>query len=66
MKKNKRKLEGIGWDFCDDPVIFFGLQLLIEVLISGSDVIFFWIFWIILTGFCVYGFYYADNNWLEN
>lgn len=33
---------------------------------TGSDVIFFWIFWIILTGFCVYGFYYADNNWLKN
>lgn len=29
-------------------------------------VIFFWIFWIILTGFCVYGFYYADNHWIEN
>lgn len=33
---------------------------------TGSYVIFFWIFWIILTGFCVYGFYYADNNWLKN
>lgn len=58
-------MEGIGWDFCDDPVIFFGVQLLIEVLISGSDVIFL-IFLNILTGFCVYGFYYADNNWLKN
>ena len=25
----------------------------------------FWIFWIILTGLCVYGFYYIDNEWLE-
>ena len=25
----------------------------------------FWPFWIILTGFLVYGFYYIDNNWLE-
>lgn len=27
--------------------------------------IFFWIAWIVLIGFCVYGFYYIDNNWLE-
>lgn len=25
----------------------------------------FWIFWIILIGICVYGFYYIDNEWLE-
>lgn len=25
----------------------------------------FWIFWVILIGGCVYGFYYIDNNWLE-
>lgn len=25
----------------------------------------FWIFWIVLIGFCVYGFYYIDNWWLE-
>lgn len=25
----------------------------------------FWIFWIILTGACVFGFYYLDNTWLE-
>nr|DAF70175.1 MAG TPA: hypothetical protein [Caudoviricetes sp.] len=34
---------------------FFSMQLLIEVLISGSDVIFL-IFLNILTSFCVYGF----------
>lgn len=26
----------------------------------------FWPFWIILTGGLVYGFYYIDNNWLED
>lgn len=42
------------------------IEQTIKHLETGSYVIFFWIFWIILTGFCVYGFYYADNNWLEN
>jgi len=27
--------------------------------------IFFWIVWVVLIGFCVYGFYYIDNHWLE-
>jgi len=26
----------------------------------------FWIFWIALTGFAIYGFYYLENNWLED
>lgn len=42
------------------------IEQAVKHLETGSYVIFFWIFWIILTGFCVYGFYYADNNWLEN
>ena len=42
------------------------IEQTVKHLETGSYVIFFWIFWIILTGFCVYGFYYADNNWLEN
>lgn len=37
----------------------------VEHLESGSSVAIFWIFWIVLTGFCVYGFYYIDNEWLE-
>lgn len=37
----------------------------VEHLESGSVLIIFWIFWIALTGFCVYGFYYIDNEWLE-
>lgn len=37
----------------------------VEYLESGSGVIIFWIFWILLTGGCVYGFYYIDNKWLE-
>lgn len=28
-------------------------------------IIIFWSLWIILIGFCVYGFYYIDNEWLE-
>lgn len=37
----------------------------VEYLESGGGVIIFWVFWIILTGGCVFGFYYIDNNWLE-
>lgn len=37
----------------------------VDYLESGSMLIIFWIFWIILIGFCVYGFYYIDNEWLE-
>lgn len=31
---------------------------------SGGEIIF-WIFWTILTGVCIYGFFYLDNRWLE-
>lgn len=26
----------------------------------------FWVIWIIVIGLCVFGFYYIDNEWLEN
>lgn len=42
------------------------IEQTVKYLETGSYVIFFWIFWIILTGFCVFFFYYADNNWIEN
>lgn len=41
------------------------LEETVEYLKSGAGVIIFWIFWILLTGGCVYGFYYIDNKWLE-
>ena len=37
----------------------------IEKLQSGGGEIIFWIFWILLTGGCVFGFFYIDNKWLE-
>lgn len=37
----------------------------VERLESGVGEIIFWIFWILLTGGCVYGFFYIDNKWLE-
>lgn len=37
----------------------------LEMLESGSKLVGFWIFWIILIIACVYGFYYIDNEWLE-
>lgn len=38
----------------------------IEHLESGYEIVTFWIVWIVLTGGIVYGFYYLDNNWLED
>jgi hypothetical protein len=37
----------------------------VESLQFGGGQIIFWIFWIILTCACVFGFYYIDNRWLE-
>lgn len=37
----------------------------VEYLESGGGVILFWIFWIVLICGCVFGFYYAENKWLE-
>lgn len=37
----------------------------VEYLQSGGGEIIFWIFWILLIGGCVFGFFYIDNNWLE-
>lgn len=37
----------------------------VKQLESGGGVVLFWIFWIVLTCGCVFGFYYADNKWLE-
>lgn len=33
---------------------------------SKWELVLFWLVWIVLTGFSVYGFYYADNYWLED
>lgn len=37
----------------------------VKQLESGVEVIIFWMFWIVLIGACVFGFYYLDNKWLE-
>lgn len=37
----------------------------IDHLETQWQLVVFWIFWIILTGFALYGFYYIDNRWLE-
>ncbi len=34
--------------------------------VSGSELIFFWIVWILLTAGVVFGFVYIDNRWLED
>lgn len=38
----------------------------IDSLKSGWQLILFWIGWILLTGGCIFGFYYIDNKWLED
>lgn len=38
----------------------------IQSLESGSELIIFWIFWILLIGGVVFAFYYLDNRWLED
>ncbi len=37
----------------------------VELLESNGGTIIFWVLWIIFIGFCVYGFYYLDNRWLD-
>lgn len=37
----------------------------VKQLESGGGVVLFWIFWIVLICVCVFGFYYAENKWLE-
>ena len=37
----------------------------VNYLESSDGVIMFWIFWIVLTGACIFGFFYIDNRWLE-
>lgn len=37
----------------------------IEYLESSVGTVIFWIFWVILIGLVVFGFYYLDNRWLD-
>lgn len=37
----------------------------VQLLESGSSTTIFWIVWVIIIAFAVYGFYYLDNEWLE-
>ena len=37
----------------------------IEDLESGYQIVIFWIFWVLLTGGLVVGFYYLENEWLD-
>lgn len=38
----------------------------LDSLKTGWQLVLFWIGWILLTGGCVFGFYYFDNKWLED
>ena len=42
------------------------IEEVLESFKSNWQLIIFWIGWTLLTGVCVFGFYYIDNNWLEN
>lgn len=37
----------------------------IDHLESGGELVLFWILWILLIVICVFGFYYAENRWLD-
>ena len=57
----KNKTIADGSSFYEDSKI----PEVIDRLESGIWNVVFWIFWILLTGFAVFGFYYLDNKWLE-
>lgn len=57
----KNKTIADGSSFYEDSKI----PEVIDRLESGIWNVVFWIFWILLTGFAVFGFYYLDNEWLE-
>lgn len=38
----------------------------LEIMTSRGGLVIFWVFWVALTGFAVYGFIYMDNYWLED
>ena len=57
--KNKTIVDGSS--FYEDSKI----PEVIDRLESGIWNVVFLIFWILLTGFAVFGFYYLDNEWLE-
>jgi hypothetical protein len=35
-------------------------------LMTNTLTALFWVIWIIVIGLCVFGFYYIDNEWIEN
>ena len=37
----------------------------LEYCTSNVMIVVFWVFWIVLSGAIIYGFYYLDNKWLE-
>ena len=37
----------------------------VDSLLAKNYVAIFWVVWIIMIGFCLYGFFYLENNWLE-
>lgn len=44
----------------------YGIDETAEALESSFGFYIFWILWLILTSIVVYGFYYLDNDWLED
>lgn len=44
----------------------YDIERMVESYTSFNGLWLFWPFWIMLTGGIVFGFYYIDNNWLED
>ena len=45
---------------------FYGNNRSYEVVQRYQRAWLFWVIWIIVIGLCVFGFYYIDNEWIEN
>jgi hypothetical protein len=44
----------------------YDIESTLKILKSGSELVLFWIGWILLTGGLVFAFVYIDNRWLED
>ena len=59
-----------GFDFGDsDNSSFYEnstIEETVDYLESDWELWLFWVIWIIVIGLCVFGFYYIDNEWIEN
>lgn len=49
-----------------DAYFYSTIEETVDYLESDWELWLFWVIWIIVIGLCVFGFYYIDNEWIEN